>query len=74
KEQQEKGNASSLVLSLQYDMFDMLLTGDLEGEGEACLTQILKEQYQDTRWDVLKVAHHGSGNSSGVEFLEQVQP
>ena len=74
EEPQEKGNASSLVLSLQYDMFDMLLTGDLEGEGEACLTQILKEQYRDTRWDVLKVAHHGSGNSSGEEFLEQVQP
>ena len=68
------GNAASLVLALQYRGFDMLLTGDIEGKGEAALTDKLARGYADTSWEVLKAAHHGSKNSTGEEFLEIVKP
>jgi competence protein ComEC len=74
-------NAGSVVLSLSYGQFDMLLTGDLEGEGEELLLRRLKEKEYQKRWgidpavdyDVLKVAHHGSKNSSGRELLTLIQ-
>lgn len=70
----EPGNEASMVLTVQYGGFDMLLTGDVEGGGEMQLTKQLEESYLDCTWEVLKVAHHGSKNSSTEEFLRQVQP
>ncbi len=70
----ETGNASSLVLSLQYQGFDMLLTGDVEGKGEELLTEKLVKDYGEVSWEVLKTAHHGSKNSTGEEFLKTVKP
>ncbi len=70
----EPGNGASMVLAIQYKAFDLLLTGDVEGEGEEALTQILTESYAETSWDVLKTSHHGSGNSTGKAFLEAVRP
>ncbi len=70
----ESGNEASMVLAVQYGEFDMLLTGDVEGEGEMQLIKQLEESYLDCTWEVLKVAHHGSKNSSAKEFLRQVQP
>lgn len=66
----EIGNASSMVLKLKYHEFDMLFTGDVEGEGEKMLTEnsLLKD------CDVLKVAHHGSKNSTIGQFLEIARP
>ncbi|MDD2981250.1 MAG: DNA internalization-related competence protein ComEC/Rec2 [Hespellia sp.] len=66
----EIGNASSVVLGLQMGSFDMLCTGDVEGRGEELLT----EQVKGRRYEVLKVAHHGSKNSSSAAFLQGVQP
>lgn len=66
----ETGNASSMVLELEYGEFQMLFTGDLEGEGEQQLIESgLLEDY-----DVLKAGHHGSKNSSSEKMLELVQP
>ena len=45
-----------------------------EGEGEKQLTEQLEKQYGGYTWEVLKVAHHGSKNSSSEEFLRQVKP
>lgn len=70
----ESGNEASMVLVVQYKEFDMLLTGDVEGEGEKQLIKQLEESYLNCTWEVLKVAHHGSKNSSTEEFLWQVQP
>ena len=70
----EPGNAASMVLAVQYGEFDMLLTGDVEGEGEKQLTKQLEESYLNCTWEILKVAHQGSKNSSTEEFLWQVQP
>lgn len=66
----EIGNASSTVLILNYGDFDMLMTGDVEGEGE----DALKEIDFSNQIDVLKVAHHGSKNSTGEEVLRSINP
>lgn len=66
------GNASSMVLDVSYKEFDILFTGDLEGEGEKDF--ILGEYNLKESYEVLKVSHHGSKNSSPLEFLELVEP
>lgn len=66
----EIGNASSMVLELRYEEFEMLFTGDLEGEGETAL--IASGRLSDC--DVLKAGHHGSKNSTSTEMLEKVLP
>ena len=53
--------------------FRILLTGDVEGEGERQLTQEL-QTLQEFKVDILKVAHHGSGYSTGTEFLDAASP
>lgn len=61
-------NEGSLVIRMEYGNFSMLFTGDLEGDAES----ELMGSYGDV--DVLKVAHHGSSNSTSKDFLEEVQP
>jgi competence protein ComEC len=63
-----EGNEGSLVLSVGYEGFKALLTGDLEGEGEERLLGKLG------RYDCLKAAHHGSRNSGTEEFYREVSP
>lgn len=70
----EKGNAASMVLALNYGEFDMLFTGDIEGEGEEILTEAVKKDYPKRKWEVLKAAHHGSKNSSAESFLKEIRP
>ena len=69
KEDREAGNESSMVLYADYKNFQMLFTGDLEGRGEEAL---LKKEIGQI--DVLKVAHHGSKNSTEEELLEKWKP
>ena len=65
-----EGNAGSMVLEVLFRKFSMLCTGDVEGAGEEHLIQNLgKKTYQ-----ILKVSHHGSKNSSAQTFLEIVRP
>lgn len=48
-----------------------------QGRGQAEAKQELQEESQGYRWhgvDLLKVAHHGSGYSTGSEFLTTVDP
>ena len=65
----EPGNGASLVLDLSCGDFDMLLAGDVEGEGESLLMERLEKTYE-----VLKAAHHGSRNSTCEDFLERAGP
>lgn len=66
----EAGNGASMVLQVKYGRFEMLFTGDVEGEGE----EMLMEQQKLTRVDVLKVAHHGSKHSTTEELIRKLQP
>lgn len=66
-------NASSQVLKVDFKNFSALLTGDVEGEGELCLRQVLKDQKIGSV-TVLKAAHHGSRNATSQTFLDQIKP
>jgi competence protein ComEC len=65
-------NDDSLVLRLRLGERTMLLPGDAEKDAEG---EILAENDMAAmRADILKVAHHGSKNSSMPDFLEAVSP
>jgi competence protein ComEC len=65
-------NDDSLVLQLHYRNRSILLTGDAEKQAEH---EILEENSAETlRADVLKLGHHGSKNSTSLEFLAAVRP
>ncbi len=66
----EIGNASSMVLDIHYGKFSMLCTGDVEKTGE----EQLLEKLGGNTYSVLKVAHHGSKNSTKEELLHEIQP
>ena len=70
---QGESNETSACYLFQVDEFTMLFTGDVEGEGELCLVQELQRQ-KIIGVDVLKVAHHGSVNSTSEELLAQIRP
>ncbi|MFQ5802878.1 MAG: DNA internalization-related competence protein ComEC/Rec2 [Candidatus Methylomirabilales bacterium] len=63
-------NNNSLVLRVDHPEVRLLLTGDIEREGEASLldTAVVLQA------DLLKVPHHGSRGSSSTSFLRQVRP
>lgn len=81
-------NAYSTVLYLTYGDFSALFTGDLEGEGETLVMQRLFQarEQENLKTDrdgtgmptgditLLKVAHHGSKNSTTEEFLALIRP
>lgn len=64
-------NAYSTTLQLSYGGIDMLLTGDLDKNGENESVKKIRNYSQS--FDLLKVAHHGSKNSTSQEFLDAVR-
>ncbi len=64
------GNEASMVFELNYLEFRMLFTGDLEGTGE----RELEKSGKLKKCSVLKVAHHGSKNSTSETFMEETRP
>lgn len=71
--QSTDSNSYSMCIYLEYGAFSMLLTGDVEGAGEAALTDsINRRQLKDIT--VLKAAHHGSRNSTPEELLALLKP
>lgn len=69
-EMPEEGNASSMVLEAEYGETRFLFPGDLEGDGE----EILIKSGKLRKCNVLKAAHHGSGNSGSEPFLDLTKP
>ncbi len=61
-------NAGSLTFLLLCGTYTELFTGDLEGKGEEAVSAL------PLSCDVLKVAHHGSKNSTSVQWLEKLSP
>ena len=85
------GNGERKDFRMNDGKINILLTGDVEGEGERQLMQELQALQQpqslqesrrlqeqrgqrEFRVDILKVAHHGSGYSTGTEFLATASP
>lgn len=78
-----EANEFSAVLLLQFQSFQVLLTGDVEGNGERKLLQSLYEtekgeipgiSFKEGSLTVLKAAHHGSAGSTGEEILALLDP
>ncbi|MCI9136566.1 MAG: DNA internalization-related competence protein ComEC/Rec2 [Lachnospiraceae bacterium] len=72
---QERGgtwdrNENSLVISLKYQNFTALFTGDIGTEQEE---RLLREQKVGSV-DFYKAAHHGSNGSNSQEFLKALSP
>jgi competence protein ComEC len=67
----DDGNAGSCVLAVQGRHGRLLLTGDLEGLGEAVLVRDARE---DLATDVLLVPHHGASGVLGRGLLEAAAP
>jgi competence protein ComEC len=63
-------NNKSVVLRIGYGTRSFIFTGDAEREAEKDMIAARLP----LRTDVLKVAHHGSKNSTTKEFLDAVQP
>ena len=66
-------NAYSTVLYLTYGNFTALFTGDLEGEGERMVQEVI-EKLCLHNVSLLKVAHHGSKYSTDESFLQTIRP
>lgn len=64
----EDPNDGSIITLLEYQNFNMILTGDAGIEQES---EIIDEL---DHIDVLKVGHHGSSTSSGRDFLQAITP
>ena len=63
-------NANSLIFKVELPGISYLFTGDI-GQAEEIL---LQQKYGNIPVDVLKVAHHGSKNSTSYQLLEATQP
>lgn len=63
-------NNNSIVIRLVFGKIAIMLTGDMEKEGE----RRVLAWGADLRSQILKAGHHGSRTSSSIEFLEAVQP
>lgn len=76
----DSANAYSTTLFLSYQNFSMLLTGDLEKNGEEQVIEELRKwkypefQTGKMKLTVLKIAHHGSKNSTSEELLHLLSP
>jgi competence protein ComEC len=66
----EVSNEDSLVVRLFNPEASLLLTGDIEREGES----LLLASPPPLASDLLKVAHHGSNSSTSEDFLNAVRP
>ena len=64
------GNEWSLIMRAELGGFSILLTGDCTQSAE----QRLNQGQSWPRADVLKVAHHGSAQTTGPEMIRMVRP
>jgi competence protein ComEC len=63
-------NNDSIMLLIRYGEKTLLLTGDIEKQGEAAVLQ----EGSDIKSDLVKVAHHGSKTSSIEAFVAATHP
>ncbi len=71
----DEPNAYSTIMFLELGEFRALFTGDVEGKGQENLKEYIRKEggkYKDIT--LLKVAHHGSRNTTDKEFLEMIKP
>ncbi len=70
-EKEVSANNMSVIFKLSFGENNLLMMGDAEEELEEYLLATYADQLDA---EILKVAHHGSGSSSIVDFLNVVSP
>lgn len=65
-------NSYSPIMTISNDNVTLMFTGDATKISENEFLEILGDE--DLKVDFLKVAHHGSKNSSTMEFLSKIKP
>lgn len=65
-------NDTSIVLAVSLGRQRSLLTGDLEEDRDRDLLEAIPRDGR--RWDLLKVAHHGSATATSGPLLEVLRP
>ena len=63
-------NDNSIVIYMKINNYKLLFTGDASITTE---NEILKK-YDISNIDILKVGHHGSKTSSGINFINKINP
>lgn len=64
-----ESNQQSIVIKMIYNQKSFMFTGDIDARIEG----IVRQNY-DVNVDVLQVAHHGSGYSSSIAWLNDTSP
>jgi beta-lactamase superfamily II metal-dependent hydrolase len=64
-------NEDSIVMNIEFYDFEFLYTGDI---GFSTETTLINNGYLSSPVEILKVAHHGSANSTSSEFLNAINP
>lgn len=67
-----ESNEGSQALLVETEGFSLMFTGDIEGRGEEQLLSVCRDR--GITCEILKIAHHGSRNSTSEDFLDVVQP
>jgi len=65
-------NDTSIVLAVSIGQQRALLTGDLEEDRDYDLLEVIPRDGR--RWDLLKVAHHGSATATSGPLLDVLRP
>ncbi len=73
EENAQDENKNCSVFMIYYDKYKIMVTGDLDSEGEREMIRYYGNSGR-LRADVLKIGHHGSKTSTCEEFLKCVSP
>ena len=63
-------NDNSLVYSCNINDISFLFTGDISSKTE----KIFVNEYGNTKFDILKISHHGSNTASSDYFISNIKP
>ena len=70
-ESEDDENKSSLIMKVSYKGTTVLVTGDIDEDGEA---ELVREYGSELSCDIMKVPHHGSKYSSSDVFVDAADP
>jgi len=73
-ESEKDENKMSLITVVEYDGIKIMMTADIDADGEKALIKEVGENNLSMKADILKVPHHGSKYSSSQEFIDTVDP
>ena len=67
-------NNASILIDVSAPQLHALLLGDAEKQSEAAIADVVAERARERSFDVVKVAHHGSGNQDPRVYQAAAAP